>query len=315
MHFKPCRYIEEGELQNFSLMPKTEFTDDAYLVTGIGELLWDRFPEFKLPGGAPANMAYHATIWGDHGVIASRIGMDDLGREIETYLWKKRVDTGYIQKDTRRPTGTVEVQMDEEEPVYSVAEDVAWDYLEMNEDWTDLARKSDAIVFGTLAQRYDQSRKTIQDFLDKSSARCLKVLDLNLRAFFYSKLLLEQCFIKSNVVKLNRDELNILRKLFSQLHPAEWLISEFNIDCVCVTLGSEGSEIYSPHGHIRRPTDPVDTSKGDAVGAGDAFTATLVHHLLRKRSYEETLKAANHYASRVATMKGGMPEINPHERS
>ncbi len=287
--------------------------NDSYLVTGIGELLWDRFPEFKLPGGAPANMAYHATIWGDHGVVASRVGLDDLGREIETYLWKKRVDTNFIQKDPQHPTGTVEVQMIENDPHYEITEDVAWDYLELNEDWTELARKSDAIVFGTLAQRYDNNRKAIQDFLNKSGPRCLKVLDLNLRAFFYSKLLLEQCFLKSDVVKLNRDEMNTVRKLFDQPHTAEWLINEFNVSYVCVTLGAEGSEIHSATDHLRRASEPVDTSQGDVVGAGDAFTATLVHHLLRKRSLEETLKAANHYAARVATMRGGMPEITPHD--
>lgn len=295
-------------------MQKSDLTDqDTFLVTGIGELLWDRFPEFKLPGGAPANMAYHATIWGDHGVVASRVGMDDLGREIETYLWKKKVDTNFIQKDAQHATGTVEVQMNENEPMYEITEDVAWDYLELNDDWTELARASDAIVFGTLAQRYDRNRKTIQSFLNKSGPRCLKVLDLNLRAFFYSKLLLEQCFSKSDVVKLNRDELDTVRKLFNQPHTADWLINEFNVSYVCVTLGAEGSEIYSATEHFRRASEPVDTSDGDVVGAGDAFTAALVHHLLRGRSLEETLKAANHYAARVATMRGGMPEIIPRE--
>ncbi len=294
-------------------MLKSEFSDNnAYLVTGIGELLWDRFPEFKLPGGAPANMVYHATIWGDHGVIASRIGMDDLGREIDSYLWKKKVDTNYIQKDIQRPTGTVEVQMNENEPTYTITEDVAWDYLELTEDWIDLARNSDAIVFGTLAQRYDRSRTTIQNFLNKAHPQCMKVLDVNLRASFYSKMLLEQCFAKSNVIKLNHDELNTIGKLYGIAHPAKWLINEFNVSYVCVTLGAEGSEIYSENEHVRRASEPVDTSKGDVVGAGDAFTAALVHHLLRKRSLDETLKAANHYAARVATMKGGMPEITPH---
>jgi len=295
-------------------MLKSDFFDNnAYLVTGIGELLWDLFPEFKLPGGAPANMVYHATIWGDHGVIASRIGMDDLGREIESYLWKKKVDTNYIQKDIKRPTGTVEIQMNENEPTYTITEDVAWDYLELSGEWISLARNSDAIVFGTLAQRYDRSRKTIQDFLNKARPQCLKVLDVNLRASFYSKMLLEQCFAKSNVVKLNRDELNTISRLFDIPHPAEWLINEYDVSYVCVTLGAEGSEIFSKDEHVRQASEPVDTSKGDVVGAGDAFTAALVHHLLRKRALDETLKAANHYAARVATMKGGMPEISPHD--
>ena len=52
----------------------------AHTVVGLGELLWDLFPEGKQLGGAPANFAYMTSLLGDHAVVASRIGSDALGR-------------------------------------------------------------------------------------------------------------------------------------------------------------------------------------------------------------------------------------------
>ena len=37
------------------------------VVVGIGELLWDVFPEVKKAGGAPINFVYHATQLGAGG--------------------------------------------------------------------------------------------------------------------------------------------------------------------------------------------------------------------------------------------------------
>ena len=51
------------------------------LMIGLGELLWDLLPSGKVLGGAPANFAYMATVLGNEGIVASRIGSDDLGRE------------------------------------------------------------------------------------------------------------------------------------------------------------------------------------------------------------------------------------------
>ena len=42
------------------------------VVVGIGELLWDVFPEVKKAGGAPINFVYHATQLGAEGYAISR---------------------------------------------------------------------------------------------------------------------------------------------------------------------------------------------------------------------------------------------------
>ncbi|HTG30548.1 MAG TPA: carbohydrate kinase, partial [Methylomirabilota bacterium] len=50
-----------------------------YTIVGLGELLWDVFPNRKELGGAPANFAYMISLLGDEGVVASRVGRDRLG--------------------------------------------------------------------------------------------------------------------------------------------------------------------------------------------------------------------------------------------
>ena len=50
--------------------------DKNYTTVGLGELLWDMFPEGKQLGGAPANFAYMTRLLGDEGIVASRVGSD-----------------------------------------------------------------------------------------------------------------------------------------------------------------------------------------------------------------------------------------------
>ena len=52
------------------------------IIVGIGEVLWDMFPEGKRIGGAPANFAYHMSQFGFDSRVVSAVGEDELGDEI-----------------------------------------------------------------------------------------------------------------------------------------------------------------------------------------------------------------------------------------
>ncbi|PYX97142.1 MAG: hypothetical protein DMG63_15200 [Acidobacteria bacterium] len=77
----------------------------AHLVVGIGEALWDMLPTGKHLGGAPLNFAYIASLLGEHAIIASRIGNDSLGAQIQSELAGRNLDTSGIQTDLKLPTG------------------------------------------------------------------------------------------------------------------------------------------------------------------------------------------------------------------
>ncbi|GAI04185.1 unnamed protein product, partial [marine sediment metagenome] len=68
-----------------------------YTIVGLGEVLWDMFPQGKYFGGAPANFAYHTSALGHKGIIASRIGKDILGKEIIGTIATLGLTREYIQ--------------------------------------------------------------------------------------------------------------------------------------------------------------------------------------------------------------------------
>ncbi len=103
-----------------------------YTIVGLGEIVWDLFPERKQLGGAPANFAYMTSLLGDDAKIASRVGRDALGTETIQALKSLHLDTSHLQEDELHPTGTVIVALNADgQPKYEIIERVAWDFLQM----------------------------------------------------------------------------------------------------------------------------------------------------------------------------------------
>ena len=280
-------------------------------IVGLGELLWDLLPSGRQLGGAPANFAYFANLLGDRGVVASRVGDDALGREAAGRIRQLGSSTEYLQYDSTHATGTVEVRLDAAgQPQFEIARPVAWDFLQWTPPWKKLAQQADAVCFGSLAQRSSVSRETILQFLRSTQPQALRVFDVNLRAPFYSREVFEAALPLADVIKLNHDELPVLTRMLdipfaSERSAAEALLHACKAKLVCVTRGSGGSLLLGRKGAAEHPGFRV--SVADTVGAGDAFTATLVHHCLRGTSLEEMNEAANRVGAWVATQDGGTP--------
>lgn len=288
-------------------MPEKVFT-----IVGLGEVLWDLFPQGKQLGGAPANFAYITHMLGNRGVIASRLGEDELGREARNRLDGLGIETSFLSSDAAHPTGTVEVQVDARgQPSYRMKPEVAWDFLEWTPEWRKLAEEADAVCFGSLAQRSAHSRETIHRFLNSVPPGALRVFDVNLRQSFYSAELLRDSIRLAHVVKLNHEELPRILRLFG-MEPGEDLARAartlrelYGNRLVCVTRGENGSLIVTEGGQHEHPGFPIRVA--DTVGAGDAFTAGLVYHLLAGSSLEVTSDAANRLGAWVASQAGATP--------
>ena len=286
--------------------------EKKFVVAGIGELLWDIFKNKKKLGGAPANFAYHVSALGHNGIIISRIGNDELGREVIDFLEKLNLDTGLIQVDNQMPTGIVVVEMDENnQPYYIIKEEVAWDFLEWSEKINDLLASVDAVCFGTLAQRNGAARKTILKFLKMVNNRAVKILDINLRQSFYSGQIIEESLKSADILKLNTGELEVLSSLF-QINPkysekdlCRFLIDRYSLNLICLTKGEEGSLILNDNSYCESPAFPYEVV--DRVGAGDAFTAAMIIQYLKGSTLAEISEYANRLASWVTSNKGGTP--------
>src|SRR5215470_14636656 len=184
------------------------------IVAGLGEILWDFLPSGKQLGGAPANFAYCSHLLGNRAVVASRIGSDELGSQIRDRLQQSGVDREFLQIDSTHSTGTVTVELDSKgQPNYEITRSVAWDFMEWTDSWRALAKSVDAVCFGSLAQRSEESRITIRRFLDATRKDALRVFDVNLRQRFYSPETLVQSLELANVAKLNCDESVVIKEL------------------------------------------------------------------------------------------------------
>ena len=281
------------------------------LVVGLGEVLWDLFPEGKQLGGAPANFAYITNLLGDRGIIASRVGDDAFGDEIQQRLGTLGLEASYLQLDSARPTGTVRVRVDQDgQPRFEITDMVAWDFLEWTPAWESLAQQADAICFGSLAQRSPASRETIHKFLGAARPGTARIFDVNLRQAFYSAKALSESLKFADIAKLNAEELPHVVELLGIPHhgeqpSAERLRFAYGLKLVCVTRGARGSFLVSEFERHEHPGFRVQVA--DTVGAGDAFTAALVHHFLRGAGLAAMNEAANRIGAWVASCVGATP--------
>ncbi|MGA2558760.1 MAG: carbohydrate kinase [Terracidiphilus sp.] len=303
---------------------------EPHLILGLGELLWDVLPDGPRLGGAPANFTVMAARLGSHAVLLSRIGRDDLGRMALERLRPMPADTSFIETDHAHETGRVTVYFEAGQPHYTIHHPAAWDFLELTDEWMRLAERADALCFGSLAQRSQESRQTIQTMAAQASSRCIRVFDVNLRTPFYSGEVIQESLELASVVKMNdaevprvlgllglpagdaemwsSDEFSQERRTYEQ-QSAERVLNEFpTLEMVAITRGGHGSLLVRRDEWHEHPGYPVKVA--DTIGAGDAFTAALTHYLLRGAGLATLNEAGNRWGGWVASQAGAMPALS-----
>ena len=283
-----------------------------YTVAGIGELLWDVFPEGRRPGGAPMNFACHCSQLGAAGFAVSCVGNDSAGMDLLERLRTLRVDVSCIAEVSGYPTGTVQVTLDESgKPAYRIADPAAWDRLPVSAEMEALAGRADAVCFGSLGQRSDVSRRAIRSFLRAMRPGTLKIFDVNLRQTFYSEEIITSSLELATVLKLSDEELPVLAAMYglsgSVSAQLSGLLDRFRLDLVACTCGANGSLLMTPAETDRHPGYPGKAV--DSVGAGDSFAAALCMGLLNGVPLKKINDHANRVAAFVCSQPGAIPEI------
>jgi len=287
-------------------------------VIGVGEVLWDLLLTGPQLGGAPANFSYHAHALGAQAQVITRVGKDDHGREIIRRFHEMGLPETGVQVDETVPTGTAKVALSGDGLAhFTIKENVAWDFIAVTDEAVAVARRAHAICFGSLAQRCEASRNTIQYLVAATPPDALRVFDINLRQQFYSRDVVEKSLRLANVLKLNDDELPRLADMFgltgSTKDQIGQLVHTFGLRLVALTRGPDGSLLYQKDNDNNdarwsdcpsRPVKVVDT-----VGAGDSFTAAMVLGLLRKMDLDEINTIANEVARYVCSQPGATPAL------
>lgn len=280
-------------------------------VVGIGEALWDMFPEGKKIGGAPANFAFHVSQFGIDSCAVSAVGNDLLGDEIVASFEENNLD--YRLARVGYPTGTVQVNLDREGvPSYVISEGVAWDNIPLDEQLEQLAKQCKAVCFGSLAQRSAVSRASIVSFIEAMPEDSLKVFDINLRQHFYNEEIIRDSMGRADILKINDEEVVIVAQMlkygtedFEQV--SRRLLADFGLDMVILTCGATGSYVFTSDDMSWIDTPKVDVVS--TVGAGDSFTGSFVAAILKGKDVRTAHRLAVDVSAFVCTKTGAMPQL------
>lgn len=289
----------------------------AVTVVAYGEALWDLLPSGPVLGGAPLNFAYRINSLGYRGVMISQLGTDSFGDQAWEQMTALGMETAFIQRTSEYPTGTVEVLLGENRgPGYNIITGVAYDHIQYTEEFGTLISGADCVCFGTLVQRTAVSRQTLSQLLDRFSGK-YAIYDVNLRENCYTTELIKTSMMRSNILKLNNDEMPIVAEMYGISHPtiAEFAKSLFRktpLEYCLVTLGERGAFAASKKGEeVYVPAYKVKLI--DSCGSGDAFTAGFLHTLLQEKGLGEACKFGNALGAMVAEQPGATQAITPEE--
>lgn len=283
------------------------------MIVGMGEALWDVLPEGKKIGGAPANFAYNVSQFGLPSCVVSAVGDDPLGHEIIENFTEKELNL--LIAEVPYPTGVVNVEIDAAGvPQYDIKENVAWDNIPYTEELRDVARRTRAVCFGSLAQRNIVSRETVNAFLDDmpKDDGTLVVFDVNLRQSFYTPEILCNSMKRCNILKINDEELVTVSRMFGypgiDLQDKCWiLLGKYNLKMLILTCGINGSYVFTPGNVSFQPTPKVDVA--DTVGAGDSFTAAFIAGIIKGLPVTEAHSLAVRTSAYVCTCQGAMNRL------
>ncbi len=272
--------------------------------TIVGEVLWDIFPDHRILGGAPLNVAWNLSGFGAQPVMVSAVGDDSLGHEILSRMqaWKMLTQNVAVLPD--RPTGTVQVTLDDGEPSYDITANVAWDAIP---EPTPQSVNTEYLYHGSLVWRSTTSRQTV---LKLRKIPHVKVfVDVNIRLPHFDRTWVEPILGGAHCVKLNVDELRRITgkqitNPVSRECVARELLEKYGIEQLYVTLGAAGAQWISANGESYTVDAPTPRKWVDAVGAGDAFASVVLYGQLRGLDPRQTLGHAVAYAAEVCGLSG-----------
>lgn len=255
------------------------------------------------------NVAFHVNQLGMRSKMISSVGDDELGKELIRFLENKGVSTSLIQTDPTFPTGIVNVVLDNGgSPSYEIVSPVAWDHIRPDDKTKDVVKSADALVFGSLACRTEQNRSTLLEYLELAPIR---ILDVNLRAPFYSQPLIESLLAKADIVKMNDEELALIAGWQNAAGDEKTQMGiirdKFGLDALILTKGKNGAACLGESGYHEHPGFRVKVQ--DTIGSGDSFLAAFLSKFLKGKASPDCLAFAGAVGALVATKAGGTPEL------
>lgn len=291
----------------------SRYSPRAKGVVLFGEVLADIFPDRQIAGGAPFNVACHLSAFGALPLLASRLGADGLGDELRNAMLRFALATDLLQIDAQRQSGRVTVVATENGHRFEIAPDQAFDFIDGSELTSALAKLASPpslVYFGTLAQRNPVSRAALESLQAATDAPCF--VDLNLRSPWAVPEIAIRSLQKAAIAKLSEDELHAVAGWLN-IDSSNWrtaaraIASRFDTTQLIVTRGERGAWCLHQGAELEVPVSTAPAPSGDAVGAGDAYSAVTILGHLRHWSPVLAMERASRFAAAVCGIRGATP--------
>lgn len=279
----------------------------------FGELLYDVYDNVSVIGGAPFNYSLQLSRLlskDDKLKFITALGNDDYSKDALTFIDNENIDKSLIQTLKDYETGKATVFLNEKKvPDYIIHENSAWDNIEYNSNIENALKDNyDLFYFNILSQRNEKSYNTLKTIFKNINAK-YKVCDVTFRKNYYTKEKIKESLEFINILKINDDELAVIKELFYPSMPNDNEIllksinKDFNIDYIFLTLGASGASVLYNNEYIFNPSNKVNVI--DTVGAGDSFCAALSYAILRGVDINNVLKFASSVSEEMVQVKGG----------
>jgi fructokinase len=282
-------------------------------IVSIGEVLWDVIGSAEHLGGAPFNFAVHARKLGHEVLFVSAVGTDERGDRILERMAGLGLSTRFITRVKDYPTGTVTVTLDAMgQPSYVIHRPAAYDFPSPSHGDLEaiFSPQPDWIYFGTLQQMSREAKQLIMTLLE-AGHNVRRFYDINLRANSYEPSLVHELMSHATVLKLNDQEVSQIQEMLGRPRGSleEFCRSsahEFGCESVCVTRAAKGCALLINGNYLEAAGYPAKIA--DAVGAGDAFAAALLHGMGCGWPPTQIADFANRVGALVASRPGAIPD-------
>lgn len=277
-------------------------------VLSFGEILWDVFPSEQKMGGAPLNFAAHLVKNGVDTAMYSSVGDDTLGKSAIKNVSGFGIDTSYVAM-VQNETGVCLVSFDGDTPIYVIKADTALD----NIAYTPLDEKFDGLYFGTLAQRSENTKDTLEKLLENNKFGEI-FFDINIRQKYYTREVVDFSLSKATIFKVSREEIGVLEELgISKKQDYAELCKDLcekydNLKLVIITLDKDGSLVYEKCSDKVYYSEKPKSKVVSTVGAGDSFSATFFANFLRGETIKNCLEKATKVSDFVVTKIQAIPD-------
>lgn len=278
----------------------------------FGEILWDVFEDGERLGGAPFNFAAQLARLGHQPRLVSAVGEDDRGRRALEQGGKLGVGLDLTRTTGAEETGVVRVRLENGQPEYEIKRPAAYDFADLTDEQLDdiAQRPPDWIYFGTLFP-YQAGPRALLERVFAALPDTPRFYDVNLRPNSYSAELLLALLPHASALKVNHEEVRELERIAGDPDEGEEAFARrfarrYGYQGVCVTRGGDGCALLWDGDWVEAPG--VDVTVRDAVGAGDAFTAALLHGVANGWELDKRADLANRVGALIASKSGATPE-------